>query len=136
MDDKNSDTSYLADIPIENLFTYIELPKEKMPLRWWSMQTTIEWLGVCDRTIRRYMEEGKLEYKYKKVKGRKRIYFSNHSVISLCNDRKFRKSKNKEIEGDYDNSDDLDFNFDTGELSEEEEMKLNAISFLIEGLLE
>ena len=59
MDDKNNDTSYLADTPIENLFTYIELPEEKMPLRWWSMQTTIEWLGVCDRTIRRYMAEGK-----------------------------------------------------------------------------
>ena len=68
----------LPDIPITELFSYQEFPMERVALRWYSSKTTMEMLG-----LRRYAEDGRLEKKYKTVKGRKRVYYSNVSVLKL-----------------------------------------------------
>ncbi len=119
----------LPNIPLEELFTEIELPEDKIPLRWWNMKTTTEYLGVSERSVRYYKAEGKLEYKYLMVKGHRKVYFSNRSVISVAEDRKWRKQhKEADAEG-------LDVDYDTEDLTDEEKLKLNAISFLLSGLL-
>lgn len=89
----STDFSYLPDIPLEALFTEIELPKEKIPQRWWSIKTTAKYLGVSERTVRRYRAEGKLEYKYLMVKGHRKVYFTNRSVISVYEDRYWKKQQ-------------------------------------------
>lgn len=119
----------LPNIPLEELFTEIELPEDKIPLRWWNMKTTAEYLGVSERTVRRYKAEGKLEYKYQMIKGHRKVYFSNRSVISVYEDRYWRKQQ-REAEKEA-----LDIDYDTEDLTDEEKLKLNAISFLLSGLL-
>lgn len=57
------------NIPLDDLFTVIELPEDKIPLRWWTMKTVAEYLDVSERTVRRYKADGKLEYKYVMIKG-------------------------------------------------------------------
>lgn len=119
----------LLNIPLEELFTEIELPEDKIPLRWWNMKTTAEYLGVSERTVRRYKAEGKLEYKYQMIKGHRKVYFSNRSVISVYENRHWRKQQ-REAEKEA-----LDIDYDTEDLTDEEKLKLNAISFLLSGLL-
>lgn len=119
----------LPNIPLEELFTEIELPEDKIPLRWWNMKTTAEYLGVSERTVRRYKAEGKLEYKYQMIKGHRKVYFSNRSVISVYEARYWRKQQ-REAEKEA-----LDIDYDTEDLTDEEKLKLNAISFLLSGLL-
>lgn len=73
----------LPDIPITELFSYQEFPMERVALRWYSSKTTMEMLGIKERQLRRYAEDGRLEKKYKTVKGRRRVYYSNVSVLTL-----------------------------------------------------
>ena len=74
----------LPVIPLEELFEEIPYPdRYKTPLRYWSVKTTMEYLGVSMRQVRRYLKAGKLKCQYKLVKGRKRVFISNHSVIAL-----------------------------------------------------
>ena len=73
----------LPDIPITELFSYQEFPMERVALRWYSSKTTMEMLGIKERQLRRYAEDGRLEKKYKTVKGRRRVYYSNISVLEL-----------------------------------------------------
>ena len=89
----------LLNIPLEELFTEIELPEDKIPLRWWNMKTTAEYLGVSERTVRRYKAEGKLEYKYQMIKGHRKVYFSNRSVISVYEVRYWRKQQREAKRG-------------------------------------
>lgn len=124
------DHPYLPEIPLEDLFTPIDLPEEKIPQRWWSMKTTVEYLGVSERTVKRYKAEGKLEYKYLMVKGHRKIYFTNISVISVYEDRYWKKQQ-REILRQSKNTECVE-----GDFTDEEEMKINAISSLLAGLLE
>lgn len=73
----------LPDIPITELFSYQEFPMERVALRWYSSKTTMEMLGIKERQLRRYAEDDRLEKKYKTVKGRRRVYYSNVSVLEL-----------------------------------------------------
>lgn len=79
-------------IPMDRLFSEIDIDR-KEPLRWWSVKTAREYLGVSERTMRRYISSGKLESCRKTVKGHIRVYLSNRSVIELNNDRKWRKAQ-------------------------------------------
>lgn len=128
MDDTNSKID-IPNIPLEELFTEIELPEDKIPLRWWNMKTTANYLGVSERSVRRYRAEGKLEYKYQMVKGHRKVYFSNRSVISI-NEARYWKKQQREAEKEA-----CDIDYDTEDLTDEEKLKLNAISFLLSGLL-
>ena len=96
----------LPDIPLEELFPEIEYPDiHKSPLRWWSVKTTMEYLGVSMRQVRRYIKAGKLQYQYKTVKGRKRVFISNQSAIELR--PTLNKYKEKDIEEpEYDEEED------------------------------
>ena len=58
----------LPDIPITELFSYQEFPMERVALRWYSSKTTMEMLGIKERQLRRYAEDGRLEKKYKTVR--------------------------------------------------------------------
>lgn len=69
----------IKEIPLE--IPLIDTDKE--PLRWWSVKTVMSYLGVSERQIRRYLKSGKLEKKYRTVKGHNRVYVSNQSAISL-----------------------------------------------------
>ena len=86
----------LPKIPIEDLFQMMEYPCNKTPLRWWSFKTAQNYLGVSERTLRRYKAEGKLEFQYKKKGSRVGIYFTNRSVINLHSDRVPTKIRNAE----------------------------------------
>lgn len=79
-------------IPMDRLFSEIDIAR-KEPLRWWSVKTAREYLGVSERTMRRYIASGKLESCRKTVKGHTRVYLSNRSVIGLYNDREWRKAQ-------------------------------------------
>ena len=48
--------------------SYQEFPMERVALRWYSSKTTMEMLGIKERQLRRYAEDGRLEKKYKTVK--------------------------------------------------------------------
>lgn len=73
----------LPEIPLEGLFQEIEYPDEKPPLRWLTLKSTKEILGIGERSIQIHTKNGKLERKYKTVKGHRRVYYSNHSVYKL-----------------------------------------------------
>lgn len=79
-------------IPIEGLFNEIDIAR-KEPLRWWSVKTAREYLGVSEPTIRRYIASGKLESCRKIVKGHTRVYLNSRSVIKIKDDRKWRKAQ-------------------------------------------
>ena len=49
----------LPDIPITELFSYQEFPMERVALRWYSSKTTMEMLGIKERQLRRYAEDGR-----------------------------------------------------------------------------
>lgn len=90
--------SILPNIPLEDLFTELPLDIDRdIPLRWWSVKTAGEYLGVSERTLRTYIAEGKVVWKYKTVKGHGRILIDNRSVISLANTRKWKREQ-KETE--------------------------------------
>lgn len=92
--------SNLPNIPVEDLFQEIEFPDaNKIPFRWWNVKTAREYLGVSERTIRRYIEAGKLEIRRKTVKGHIRVYVSNLSVIDLADNRKWKREQ-KELQDD------------------------------------
>ena len=96
----------LPDIPLEELFPEIEYPDiHKSPLRYWSVKTTMEYLGVSERMIRYYLKQGKLQYQHKTVKGRKRVFISNHSAIDLLPTLKKYKDKYTE-DPEYDEEED------------------------------
>lgn len=59
----------LPDIPITELFSYQEFPMERVALRWYSSKTTMEMLGIKERQLRRYAEDGRLEKNIKQSKG-------------------------------------------------------------------
>lgn len=84
------------EIPLE--IPFIGVSGE--PLRWWSVKTTMSYLRVSERQIRRYLKSGKLEKKYKTVKGRKRVYISNQSAISLKYEINKKHIKEPEDEAD------------------------------------
>ena len=96
----------LPQIPVEDLFTEMEYPDvNKPPLRYWSVKTTMEYLGVSMRQVRRYLKDGKLQYQYKTVKGRKRVFISNQSAIDLR--PTLNNYKEKDIEDpEYDEEED------------------------------
>lgn len=92
----------LPHIPLDDLFTMIPVEKNRIPVRWWSVKTVIEYLGVSESTVRRYIKTGKVEYKYKTVKGHKRVYICNRSVIDLANERKWKREQKDTIESEED----------------------------------
>ena len=75
-------------ISLDNLFQPMEIPitfplTTYPALRYWSVKTTMNYLDVSERQIRRYLGKGKLKYIYRTVKGQKRVYISNISAIAL-----------------------------------------------------
>lgn len=117
--------SIIPNIPLEDLFTEMEFPTEKVPLRWWTMKTTADHLEVSERTVRRYKAEGKLEYKYVMVKGHRKVYFTNHSVIAVKEDKRLQKEVDE----------DLDLNCEDENLTEEEVSNINEILGLCSKLI-
>ncbi len=94
--------SILPNIPLEDLFTELPLDIDRdIPLRWWSVKTAGKYLGVSERTLRTYIAEGKVVWKYKTVKGHRRILVDNRSVISLANTRKWKREQ-KETDDNVD----------------------------------
>jgi hypothetical protein len=92
----------LPNIPLEDLFKII--PLYDPPLRWFSVKSAMNILGVSERTIRNYIKNGKLQHKYKTIKGRKRVFISNRSVYAL-QDKK--DAVNRSVEGeDVEDADD------------------------------
>lgn len=89
----------LSDIPITELFSYQEFPMDRVALRWYSSKTTMEMLGIKERQLKRYAEDGRLEKKYKTVKGRRRVYYSNISVLELL-----RYLRNRRIPSETENN--------------------------------
>lgn len=88
----------LPSIPLEDLFTEVPLDIDRnIPLRWWSVKSAVEYLGVSERTVRDYIAEGKVECKYKIIKGHKRVFISNRSVIELADMRKWKREQ-KDVE--------------------------------------
>lgn len=78
-------SSILPDIPIENLFSEMGYPDpvHRTPQRWLSRKSAAEFLNVTIRTIDNYIKAGKVETKQKTVKGHKRIFVSNKSLIDI-----------------------------------------------------
>ncbi len=116
----------LPNIPLEELFTEMEYPRGQIPLRWWNIKTTKEYLEVSESTIRRYKAKGELEYKYVMVKGHRKVYFSNNSVMRLKDKLECRKQPRESTEDDMDYEDDY---------PEEEQGTDNEISTLLSELL-
>lgn len=73
----------IPEIPLAGLFQEIEYPEETPPFRWFNLKSTKEILGIGERSLQMYAKKGKLERKYKTVKGHRRVYYSNHSVYKL-----------------------------------------------------
>lgn len=119
----------LPQIPVEDLFTEMEYPDaNKPPLRYWSVKTTMEYLGVSMRQVRRYLKAGKLKYQYKTVKGRKRVFISNQSAIDL------RPTLNKYKEKCVEDDEDMDEQEDTQETGDPDDV-LGALLELAESLV-
>ncbi len=121
---------YVPNIPLEDLFTVQDYPDpiDDIPLRWWSKETTIEYLGVAESTVRRYKAEGKLEYKYLMVKGHRKVYYTNRSVI-----RAKRGMRTKEAVKESEDTTELE-GIDMDGFTEDEVLKLEAISYLLSTL--
>lgn len=85
-----------TEIPLEGLFT--EIPVPGIPLRWLSIKTATEILGVTERQIRNYIKDGKVDCIYKKVNGRKRVFLSNRSVYGIRDKRQAKKELTEDIE--------------------------------------
>ena len=119
----------LPQIPVEDLFTEMEYPDvNKPPLRYWSVKTTMEYLGVSMRQVRRYLKDGKLQYQYKTVKGRKRVFISNQSAIDL------RPTLNKYKEKCVEDDEDMDEQEDPQETGDPDDV-LGALLELAESLV-
>lgn len=88
----------LPDIPLTELFIEQEYPRSTPPVRWYSQKTVKEILGIGDRQIRRYVQDGRLETKYKTVKGRRRVYYSNIYVQRLAHYLDCRRNSKKNEE--------------------------------------
>lgn len=119
---------YLPYIPLEDLFTVHEFPDpaDEIPLRWWNKETVADYLGVSERSVRRYKAEGKLECKYITVKGYKKPYYTNRSVVKLKRALLYGKTKKEETVGIED--------IDISGLTDEEVMKLEAVSYLMSSI--
>ncbi len=117
------------NIPLEDLFPVMEYPTDRIPVRWWNMKTTAKYLEVSERTVRRYKADDKLEYKYSTVKGHRRVYFSNVSVIALSQDRRWKQMLREADNEDEDPEDDEE------DLADEEVDISNAISTLLASLI-
>jgi len=48
----------------------------------YSVSEVMTILGVCERTLRNYMKQGKLKYSNP---GTKRIYFTNENIMEFLN---------------------------------------------------
>lgn len=121
---------HLPNIPLEDLFTVQEFPDpvDEISLRWWNKETVADYLGVSERTVRKYKAEGKLECKYITVKGYKKPYYTNRSVVKLKRALVYGKTKKEETDTEKAN---LMDGIDLTGFTEEEVMKLEAISYLM-----